>query len=82
MVIHSDANKKKKYPGELLKGTRTLECPLTVMADSYKAGLFKMYPKAAEMSAYGEFRKPFEVDVPVKPFRYTVKRNPTTNDEI
>ena len=52
---------KQKYPGELLPGTRTLECPLTVMADSYKAGHHLMYPDAVEMSAYGEFRKPFQV---------------------
>ena len=37
-----------------------MECPLLVMADSYKAGHFKMYPAATFMSAYGEFRKPFE----------------------
>jgi nicotinamide phosphoribosyltransferase len=52
---------KQKYPGELLPGTRTLECPLTAMADSYKAGHHLMYPDAVEMSAYGEFRKPFQV---------------------
>jgi nicotinamide phosphoribosyltransferase len=51
----------QKYPGELLPGTRTLECPLTVMADSYKAGHHLMYPDALEMSAYGEFRAPFKV---------------------
>jgi len=51
---------KAKYPCELLRGGRRLECPLTVMADSYKAGHFKMYPAAKVMSAYGEFRKPFE----------------------
>ena len=52
---------KQKYPGELLPGTRTLECPLTVMADAYKAGHYKMYPDAVEMSAYGSFRKGFEI---------------------
>ena len=32
------------------------EIPLPVMADSYKAGHFRMYPEALSMSAYGEFR--------------------------
>ena len=37
------------------------EChiPMAVMADSYKAGHFLMYPEAKEMVAYGEFRVPF-----------------------
>ena len=32
--------------------------PLPMMADSYKAGHYLMYPDALLMSAYGEFRKP------------------------
>ena len=59
---------QSKYPAELLSRSRSLECPLTVMADSYKAGHFKMYPAAKAMSAYGEFRKPFEHHNPVPPF--------------
>jgi len=64
---------KAKYPYEMLKGGRTLECPLTVMADSYKAGHFKMYPPAKAMSAYGEFRKPFE-------FKQVVGLEPAESD--
>jgi nicotinic acid phosphoribosyltransferase len=39
---------------------RSLECSPLVLADSYKAGHFKMYPPAQEMCAYGEFREPFK----------------------
>jgi len=34
------------YPLELVAGLRTLECPMSVMTDSYKAGHFLMYPEA------------------------------------
>ena len=37
-----------------------LTVPMPVMADSYKAGHFQMYPDALVMSAYGEFRSPME----------------------
>mmetsp|Transcript_21467 Transcript_21467/g.53939 ORF Transcript_21467/g.53939 Transcript_21467/m.53939 type:complete len:556 (+) Transcript_21467:40-1707(+) len=47
------------YPLELVAGLRTLEAPMSVMADSYKAGHFIMYPECESMSAYGEFRSPF-----------------------
>jgi nicotinic acid phosphoribosyltransferase len=60
----SEEEHKKKQPGppvtfmdEMTTGKRSLECPLLVMADSYKAAHFKMYPKAQVMVAYGEFRK-------------------------
>ena len=34
--------------------------PASVLTDSYKAGHFEQYPDANQMTAYGEFRKPFE----------------------
>lgn len=46
------------YPLEMVAGLRTLECPMSVMTDSYKAGHFLMYPAAQSMTAYGEFREP------------------------
>jgi len=46
------------YPLEMAGGLRTLESPMSVMADSYKAGHFLMYPEAKSMTAYGEFREP------------------------
>lgn len=46
------------YPLELAAGLRTLEAPMSVMADSYKAGHFLMYPECKSMTAYGEFREP------------------------
>jgi len=36
--------------------------PMGVCTDSYKAGHYAMYPDALMMSAYGEFRQPFEND--------------------
>ncbi len=36
--------------------------PLSVLADSYKASHFLMYPECKKMVAYGEFRAPFEKD--------------------
>ena len=48
------------YPLEMAGGLRTMECPLSVMTDSYKAGHFLMYPPALSMSAYGEFREPMK----------------------
>jgi nicotinamide phosphoribosyltransferase len=48
------------YPLELAAGLRTLEAPMSVMSDSYKAGHFLMYPEAQQMSAYGEFREPMK----------------------
>lgn len=47
------------YPLELVAGLRTLECPMSVMTDSYKAGHYLMYPESKSMTAYGEFREPF-----------------------
>ena len=38
---------------------RTLECPLSVMADSYKGTHLLMYPDAQEMRVYGTFRKQY-----------------------
>ena len=43
---------------ELAAGLRTLEAPMSVMTDSYKAGHFLMYPESKSMTAYGEFREP------------------------
>lgn len=40
---------------------KRLECPYLTMADSYKAGHFKMYPPADCMVAYGEFRCAFQL---------------------
>ena len=40
-------------------GNRTLECPLSLMADSYKGTHLLMYPEAKEMSVYGTFRTPY-----------------------
>lgn len=40
----------------------TWNIPIAVLADSYKAGHFEMYPEAKKMVAYGEFRKGFEGD--------------------
>ncbi len=48
------------YPLEMVAGLRTLECPMSVMSDSYKAGHFLMYPAAKSMVAYGEFREPMK----------------------
>lgn len=45
------------YTAEMLPGTRSMECPIFMLADSYKAGHFAMYPDAELMTAYGEFRK-------------------------
>jgi nicotinamide phosphoribosyltransferase len=47
-------------PGATMYEARRKECPMTVMTDSYKSTHFLMYPDAAEMRAYGEFRKKFE----------------------
>lgn len=47
------------YPLELVAGLRTLEAPMSVMTDSYKAGHYLMYPECKNMTAYGEFRSPF-----------------------
>jgi hypothetical protein len=47
------------YPLELVAGLRTLESPMSVMTDSYKAGHYLMYPDCKSMTAYGEFREPF-----------------------
>ena len=44
----------------MVAGLRTLECPMSVMSDSYKAGHFLMYPAARSMTAYGEFREPMK----------------------
>ncbi len=44
----------------MVAGLRTLECPMSVMSDSYKAGHFLMYPAAKSMTAYGEFREPMK----------------------
>ena len=52
---------KRTYPFELISGTRTLECSLLTMGDSYKAGHFKMYNDAKMMCAYGEFREPMKL---------------------
>lgn len=41
-------------------GSRSLEAPMTVMADSYKAAHPSMFPPAEYMTAYGEFREKFE----------------------
>ena len=54
--VFKDAS-DRNFPSEMIKRSRTLECPLLVMADSYKAGHYKMYPKAQKMFAYGECRK-------------------------
>jgi len=54
-VLNSE--KKKKYPSEMIRRSRALECPLLVLGDSYKAGHFKMYQDAVKMVAYGEFRE-------------------------
>ena len=48
------------YSLELVAGLRTLEAPMSVMADSYKAGHFLMYPECLQMTAYGEFREPMK----------------------
>lgn len=39
---------------------RSLECPLSVMADSYKGTHLLMYPDTEEMRVYGTFRSKFE----------------------
>ena len=44
----------------MVAGLRTLEAPMSVMADSYKAGHFLMYPECKSMTAYGEFREPMK----------------------
>ena len=46
-----------KGPGS---SNRTLECPLSVMADSYKGTHILMYPETAEMRVYGTFRQKFK----------------------
>ena len=38
---------------------RRLECPLSLMTDSYKATHLKMFEDSEEMRAYGSFRKAF-----------------------
>ena len=42
------------------KYARSLECSPLMLADSYKAGHFQMYPPAEKMTAYGEFRESFK----------------------
>lgn len=42
------------------KSNRSLECPLSVMADSYKGTHLLMYPDTQEMRVYGTFRSKFE----------------------
>ena len=42
------------YPLELVAGLRTLECPMSVMTDSYKAGHFQMYPEAKRCVQRGQ----------------------------
>jgi len=41
-------------------GLRTYDVPMCVMADSYKASHFLMYPECKSMTAYGEFREPMK----------------------
>lgn len=38
---------------------KTLQIPMAVSSDSYKAGHYMMYPGADKMVAYGEFRAPY-----------------------
>jgi nicotinic acid phosphoribosyltransferase len=38
----------------------TFAVPMGLMADSYKAAHFQMYPEAQKMVAYGEFRAPYK----------------------
>ena len=53
--------KKKRYPTEMTRRSRAMECPLLVLGDSYKAGHFKMYKQSVKMCAYGEFREPMKL---------------------
>jgi nicotinamide phosphoribosyltransferase len=41
---------------------RAFRIPIAVITDSYKAGHYLMYPEADSMSAYGEFRVPYNKD--------------------
>jgi len=41
-------------------GFNTFDLPIGVLTDSYKATHYDMYPDAKRMSAYGEFRAPFQ----------------------
>ena len=59
--VSSSMSSTKYFDKEMLwPGTRSLESPVTVMADSYKAAHPSMYPPATYMTAYGEFREPFK----------------------
>ena len=52
------ANAKLLALNRRLTAEHVVDVPMSVMADSYKAGHYLMYPKAQVMSAYGEFREP------------------------
>jgi len=41
-------------------GWNVFDIPIGVLTDSYKATHFEMYPDCKRMSAYGEFRAPFQ----------------------
>eukprot|EP00960_Hanusia_phi_P070447 767311-Hanusia_phi.AAC.4 len=54
------------YPLELVAGLRTLECPMSVMTDSYKAGHFLMYPECKRTHKAGGTPYPFPRDLFLK----------------
>ena len=53
-----EVNAKLLALNRRLTAEHVVDVPLSVMADSYKAGHYLMYPDAQVMSAYGEFREP------------------------
>jgi hypothetical protein len=46
----------------ILKMSHAFHLPISVLADSYKASHFQMYPGAQRMVAYGEFRRGYDGD--------------------
>ena len=63
-VVDHDTSGEYKFTGQLAPGTtegaRRLECPLSIMTDTYKSAHLLMYEKAMEMRAYGSFRQSYE----------------------
>ena len=57
LVKGEEVSSINPFISEMTIGGRSLEAPMLVMADSYKAAHFAMYPPATTMVAYGEFRK-------------------------
>jgi hypothetical protein len=64
VLVSSDfPNEIKPFTGAPGSSNRTLECPLSLMADSYKGTHLRMYPdNTGEMRVYGTFRQSYDKD--------------------